>query len=233
MHFILDRPGLMDPVLEARDQGTHPSPLPAYTTDDAQARKAKHQYAASNTCSSYHIANPNRSFLCGRRKSKWALDGSGLETWQIRVILAPLGSGPTGLAETVKRISAGDHKKGDGVARGMIGNKGVVISYLAAVIKAKHIQGCISKSTASRLREVIISLYLAHLRSHLGYRIQFWAPSTRQMPTNWTESNGGLTGMVRRLEHMIYRERQKAGFGREKRTNVGSNFSLHYLRDIT
>lgn len=68
-----------------------------------------------------------------------------------------------------------------------------VIITLAA-IKAKPIQGCISKSTANRLREVIISLYLAHLRSHLGSRIQFWAPSTRWMPTNWTESNGGLLG---------------------------------------
>lgn len=33
------------------------------------------------------------------------------------------------------------------------------------------------------------------------------------------------TGMVRGL-HMIYRERQKAGFGREKGAKVGSNFSL-------
>lgn len=32
--------------------------------------------------------------------------------------------------------------------------------------------------------------------------------------------------MVRRLAHMTYRERQKAGFGREKRAKVGSNFSL-------
>lgn len=52
-----------------RDQGTHPSPLPAYTTDDTQACKTKHQYTASNTCSNYHIDNPNRSFLCGRRKA--------------------------------------------------------------------------------------------------------------------------------------------------------------------
>lgn len=37
-----------------------------------------------------------------RSQHKWALVGSGLDTWQVRVILAPLGSGPTGLAETVK-----------------------------------------------------------------------------------------------------------------------------------
>lgn len=58
-----------------------------------------------------------------------------------------------------------------------------------AVIKVKHIQICISKTTASRLREVVISLYLPHLRSHLEYKIQFWDLSTRQMPTNWIQSN--------------------------------------------
>lgn len=98
-----------------------------------------------------------------------------------------------------------------------------VIITLAA-IKAEHIQGCVSKSTASRLREVIISLYLAHLRSHLGYRIEFWAPSTRWMPTNWAESNGGLLGWWGGWS--IYRERQKDGFVRERRAKVGSNFSL-------
>lgn len=66
-----------------------------------------------------------------------------------------------------------------------------VIIALAA-IKAKHIQSCINKSTASRLREVIISLYLAHLMPYLEYGIQLWAPSARRMPTNGTESNGGL-----------------------------------------
>ena len=93
-----------------------------------------------------------------------------------------------------------------------------------AVIKAKRIQGCVSKSTASRLREVIISLYLACLRSHLGYRIQFWAQVQdryQQDRVQWRD-----TGMVRKLEDMMHRERQKAGFGREKRAKVASNFSL-------
>lgn len=66
-----------------------------------------------------------------------------------------------------------------------------VIIALAA-IKAKHIQSCINKCTASRLREVIIFLYLAHLMPYLEYGIQLWAPSARRMPTNGTESNGGL-----------------------------------------
>lgn len=50
-------------------RATHPSLLPSYTTDDAQACKAKHQNTASDTCSNHHIAGPSRSFLCGRREA--------------------------------------------------------------------------------------------------------------------------------------------------------------------
>lgn len=98
-----------------------------------------------------------------------------------------------------------------------------------AEIKAKHIQGCINKEHSQlcwKQSEVIISFYLAHLRSHLGYRVQFWAPSTRRMPTNCTEFSGGAGEMVRKLEHLTYRERQKTGLDREKGAKVESNFSF-------
>lgn len=38
------------------------------------------------------------------------------------------------------------------------------------------------------------------------------------------------TGTVGRLEHIIYTERQKPGFSREKRAKVGSNFSLPFSK---
>lgn len=48
-----------------------------------------------------------------RSQLKYELGWSGPETWQVRVILAPLESGPTGLAETVK-VGKGHVSEGKG-----------------------------------------------------------------------------------------------------------------------
>ena len=69
--------------------------------------------------------------------------------------------------------------------------------------KVNHTLGCIKRSVASRVREVILSICSALVRPHLEYCIQMWSPQYRRDMDLLEHIQRRATQMIQGMERFL------------------------------
>ena len=77
---------------------------------------------------------------------------------------------------------------------------------ISASNRANRVLGFITRSVSNRSVDVILRLYLALVRSHLDYAVQFWSPYYRMNIDKLEAVQKIMTKMIQGIRNLTYKD---------------------------